>query len=130
MRHIFLNGLHAKKDNIIKNYKNLVHFVYKILQKIKKKFKLSIGSTRTKLSNMMRISKNHAVIGTNTHALFHTYHQIRPITFNRMDMQLLNNMKQLVHDNLNPFLGISFNEKEELILLWKFCSRGSIQVRL
>ncbi|MFH4979757.1 hypothetical protein AB6A40_006466 [Gnathostoma spinigerum] len=36
-------------------------------------------------------------------------------------------MKQAVHDNINPFLGMSFNEKDEMLLLWKFCSRGTIQ---
>lgn len=32
-------------------------------------------------------------------------------------------MKAAVHDNVNPFLGICFNEKEELLLVWKFCNR-------
>lgn len=73
-------------------------------------------------------SKHHAVIGTNTHTSFHAYPQQNLITFSRADMKILTLMKQLVHDNLNPFLGISFNEKEELLILWKFCSRGTIQV--
>ncbi|VDP01281.1 unnamed protein product [Heligmosomoides polygyrus] len=88
---------------------------------------LSIGSTTTKLSNASSFVKHHAVLGTNTHASFHVYPQRRPIVFNRSDMQLLTQMKQSIHDNLNPFLGMSFNEKEEMVLMWKFCSRGSIQ---
>ncbi|KAL3124922.1 hypothetical protein niasHT_001815 [Heterodera trifolii] len=88
---------------------------------------LSIGSSKTKMSNMARFAKHHAVIGTNTHASFHLYPQRRPISFARADLQLLSLMKQLVHDNLNPFMGIAFNEKDELLVLWKFCSRGTIQ---
>ncbi|KAI6173196.1 hypothetical protein M3Y98_01056200 [Aphelenchoides besseyi] len=88
---------------------------------------LSIGSTRTKLSNMNAFAKHHAIIGTNTHASFHMYPQRRPIAFAREDLQLLGYMKQMIHDNLNPFLGMSFNEKEEMLIFWKFCSRGSVQ---
>ncbi|KAI6175896.1 Guanylate cyclase [Aphelenchoides bicaudatus] len=32
-----------------------------------------------------------------------------------------------IHENLNPFLGLVFNEKEELLIIWKFCSRGTVQ---
>ncbi|KAI6192045.1 Guanylate cyclase [Aphelenchoides bicaudatus] len=84
---------------------------------------LSIGSTRTKLSNMATFAKHHAIIGTNTHASFHMYPQRRPISFVREDLRLLNQMKQAIHDNLNPFLGLSFNEKEEMLILWK----GTVQ---
>jgi hypothetical protein len=77
---------------------------------------------------MAKFAKHHAVIGTNTHASFHLYPQRRPISFVREDLQLLSFMKQMVHDNLNPFLGMAFNEKEEMLLLWKFCSRGTVQV--
>ncbi|CAB3405731.1 unnamed protein product [Caenorhabditis bovis] len=88
---------------------------------------MSVGSTSTKLSNMKTGQKQHAIIGVNTHATYHKYPQRRPIRFSREDMQLLTQMKQAVHDNLNPFLGVAFNEKEEMLVLWKFCSRGTVQ---
>ncbi|CAJ0602166.1 unnamed protein product [Cylicocyclus nassatus] len=88
---------------------------------------LSLGSTRTKMSNANYGTRNHAIVGTNTHAIYHKYPQRRPITFNRTDKKLLCSMKQAVHDNTNPFLGICFNEKEEVLIVWKFCSRGSLQ---
>ncbi|KAF8371501.1 hypothetical protein PRIPAC_77930, partial [Pristionchus pacificus] len=103
---------------------------------------LSIGSTRTKMSNTNYSSRNHAIIGTNTHSVYHRYIQRRPIIFNRADKNMFQQvfeggnderrssivkMKAAVHDNVNPFLGISFNEKEELLLVWKFCNRGTLQ---
>ncbi|PIO75692.1 hypothetical protein TELCIR_02250 [Teladorsagia circumcincta] len=89
---------------------------------------LSLGSQRTKLSNTnITALQHHAIIGVNTHATYHMYEQRRPIKFNRSDLTLLAKMKQAVHDNLNPFLGIAFNEKSEMLLLWKFCSRGTLQ---
>lgn len=36
-------------------------------------------------------------------------------------------MKAAVHDNINPFLGMVWNEREEMLLVWKFCSRGTLQ---
>ncbi|ULT96110.1 hypothetical protein L5515_011730 [Caenorhabditis briggsae] len=88
---------------------------------------MSVGSVTTKLSNMQTGQKQHAIIGVNTHSTYHKYPQRRPIKFVKEDMQLLTQMKQAVHDNLNPFLGVAFNEKEEMLVLWKFCSRGTIQ---
>ncbi|CAI2351204.1 unnamed protein product [Caenorhabditis sp. 36 PRJEB53466] len=88
---------------------------------------LSLGSTRTKMSNMNYGSRNHAIVGTNTHAIYHKYVQRRPILFNRADKTLLQLMKAAVHDNINPFLGMVWNEREEMLLVWKFCSRGTLQ---
>ncbi|CAD6199387.1 unnamed protein product [Caenorhabditis auriculariae] len=88
---------------------------------------LSLGSSRTKMSNMNYGSRNHAIVGTNTHAIYHKYNQRRPIVFNRVDKTLLQLMKTAVHDNINPFLGMVWNEKEEMLLVWKFCSRGTLQ---
>ncbi|KAF8371782.1 hypothetical protein PRIPAC_78211 [Pristionchus pacificus] len=52
-----------------------------------------------------------------------------PFRLFRDDVQLIDEeqMKGAVHDNANPFLGICFNEKEELFLVWKFCNRGTLQ---
>uniref|UniRef100_A0A7E4V748 Guanylate cyclase n=1 Tax=Panagrellus redivivus TaxID=6233 RepID=A0A7E4V748_PANRE len=88
---------------------------------------LSLGSANTKLSNMSTGNKRHAIIGVNTHSTYHKYSQRRPIKFCRADLMLLSQMKAAIHDNINPFLGISFNEKEDLLVLWKFCSRGTVQ---
>ncbi|CAL2041129.1 unnamed protein product [Caenorhabditis brenneri] len=88
---------------------------------------LSLGSTRTKMSNMNYGSRNHAIVGTNTHAIYHKYNQRRPIIFSRADKTLLQLMKVAVHDNINPFLGMVWNEREEMLLVWKFCSRGTLQ---
>ncbi|GMR48668.1 hypothetical protein PMAYCL1PPCAC_18863 [Pristionchus mayeri] len=100
---------------------------FRVINEEEMKSMLSIGSSRTRVSNMSSFVKHHAVVGTNTHASFHVYPQRRPISFSRSDMQLLTNMKAAVHDNLNPFLGLCFNEKEDIYVLWKFCSRGTLQ---
>jgi hypothetical protein len=34
-------------------------------------------------------------------------------------------MKQAIHDNLNPFLGLVFNEKDEMLVVWKFWFENS-----
>uniref|UniRef100_A0AC34QKF2 Guanylate cyclase n=1 Tax=Panagrolaimus sp. JU765 TaxID=591449 RepID=A0AC34QKF2_9BILA len=88
---------------------------------------LSLGSANTKMSNLSTGQKRHAIVGVNTHATYHRYPQRRPIKFCRADLILLTQMKQAIHDNINPFLGISFNEKDEMLVLWKFCSRGTVQ---
>uniref|UniRef100_A0A914X2T4 Guanylate cyclase n=1 Tax=Plectus sambesii TaxID=2011161 RepID=A0A914X2T4_9BILA len=88
---------------------------------------LSLGSTNTKISNLSVGVKRHAIVGNNTHATFHQYVQRRPISFSKADLTILMQIKQAVHDNINPFLGLSFNEKEEMLILWKFCSRGTLQ---
>ncbi|VDM46293.1 unnamed protein product [Toxocara canis] len=99
----------------------------RILTDDEMKSMLSLGSTRTKMSNSGTFAKHTAVVGTNTQASFHAYQQRRPISFCRQDMKMLTQIKQAVHDNLNPFIGMAFNEKEEMLLIWKFCSRGTLQ---
>uniref|UniRef100_A0A914WE67 guanylate cyclase n=1 Tax=Plectus sambesii TaxID=2011161 RepID=A0A914WE67_9BILA len=88
---------------------------------------LSLASANTKISNISAGVKRHAIVGNNTHATFHQYVQRRPIVFTRTDLTILMQMKQAVHDNINPFIGMTFNEKEEMLIVWKFCSRGTLQ---
>ncbi|KAI6221063.1 Guanylate cyclase [Aphelenchoides besseyi] len=88
---------------------------------------LSLGSANTRMSNMSTGNKLHAILGINTHAVFHKYPQRRPIRFGRDDLMLLTQMKQAIHENLNPFLGMAFNEKDVMLIVWKFCSRGTVQ---
>jgi guanylate cyclase len=35
-------------------------------------------------------------------------------------------MKQLVHDNVNTFLGMSDDKGTELLIVWRHCSRGTL----
>ncbi|VDN02552.1 unnamed protein product [Thelazia callipaeda] len=88
---------------------------------------MSIKSTATKFSEVNIGQKKHAIVGVNNHTIIHTYPQRRNIKFGREDLQLLSQMKAVVHDNLNTFVGMVFNECEDVYLVWKFCSRGTIQ---
>ena len=38
-------------------------------------------------------------------------------------------MKKLIHDNLNVFIGASI-EMDNISLVWHYCTRGSLQVSL
>ena len=79
---------------------------------------LSIGSANTKLSNLsIGRSRRHAILGVNTHATYRRFVQKQPLKFLREDLMLLSAVKDAVHDNINPFLGMSFNEKEEMCVL-------------
>ncbi|VDM46680.1 unnamed protein product [Toxocara canis] len=48
------------------------------------------------------------------------------LVFDKADMLLLYQMKQAVHDNINPFIGISFDKMPQFIAIWKHCFRGTL----
>uniref|UniRef100_A0A914DTM9 Guanylate cyclase n=1 Tax=Acrobeloides nanus TaxID=290746 RepID=A0A914DTM9_9BILA len=118
---------HCQNRSLDKMPWRIFHDDLRLLDDEQAKSLLSLGSSNTKLSNMSVGQKKHAIIGVNTQATYHKYPQKRPIKFCRADLMLLTQMKQAIHDNINPFLGMAFNEKEEMLILWKFCSRGTLQ---
>uniref|UniRef100_A0A914ZMJ0 Uncharacterized protein n=1 Tax=Parascaris univalens TaxID=6257 RepID=A0A914ZMJ0_PARUN len=48
------------------------------------------------------------------------------LVFDKADMLLLYQMKQAVHDNINPFIGISFDRMPQFYAIWKHCFRGTL----
>ncbi|CDX47498.1 Receptor-type guanylate cyclase gcy-25 [Caenorhabditis elegans] len=53
--------------------------------------------------------------------------QRRAITFSRQEMEMLNQLKYMSHTNINPFTGICFNQGSELIVMWQFTTRYSLE---
>jgi hypothetical protein len=37
-------------------------------------------------------------------------------------------LRLIENDNLNKFYGISFNQQAEMIVMWLYCPRGSLEV--
>ena len=60
------------------------------------------------------------------HNSFQHFHQKRAVTFTRSEMERLNQLKNLNHSNVNPFVGMTFNQNSELVVLWNYCVRGSL----
>ncbi|KAI1730552.1 adenylate and guanylate cyclase catalytic domain-containing protein [Ditylenchus destructor] len=48
------------------------------------------------------------------------------LTFDKRDMQLLFQMKQSVHDNINPFIGMCIDKSNEFYVIWRHCFRGTL----
>uniref|UniRef100_A0A0R3RLB9 guanylate cyclase n=1 Tax=Elaeophora elaphi TaxID=1147741 RepID=A0A0R3RLB9_9BILA len=46
--------------------------------------------------------------------------------FDNTDVALLHQMKQLVHDNINQFVGICFDKRTEFYAIWNYCFRGTL----
>ena len=55
------------------------------------------------------------------------FKQLKQINFDQTEAQFLLSLKQLVHDNINPIVGLCYNNPtNELLVLSKFCSRGTL----
>uniref|UniRef100_A0A1I8BUK6 Guanylate cyclase n=1 Tax=Meloidogyne hapla TaxID=6305 RepID=A0A1I8BUK6_MELHA len=55
------------------------------------------------------------------------YNLKEKLSFDKKDMQLLFQMKQIVHDNINPFLGVCVDRPNELMVIWRYCFRGTLE---
>ena len=52
--------------------------------------------------------------------------QREKISFDKADVQLLFAIKQLQHDNINPFLGMCFDKSTHLYIIWGYGFRGTL----
>lgn len=76
-----------------------------------------------------RIAAKQAV-ANGVRVAFKRYKQTRNLTFPKAELVRLKELKLLEHENLNKFYGISFNQQNELIVMWVLCPRGSLEVYL
>uniref|UniRef100_A0A914W8W2 Guanylate cyclase n=1 Tax=Plectus sambesii TaxID=2011161 RepID=A0A914W8W2_9BILA len=53
--------------------------------------------------------------------------QSRNISFTQTELTTLNLLKRITHDNLNMFYGICFNQRNEFLVMWVLCDRGSLE---
>ncbi|KAI1704079.1 adenylate and guanylate cyclase catalytic domain-containing protein [Ditylenchus destructor] len=108
-------------------------------QKFKSEF--SLGSSRTgakSLSNSSfsgsfgstkadrRLSAKQC-LANGVRCSYKRYMQTRSITFPKNDLSRLKELKLIENENLNKFYGISFNQQNEMIVLWLLCQRGSLE---
>uniref|UniRef100_A0A915EFH3 Guanylate cyclase n=1 Tax=Ditylenchus dipsaci TaxID=166011 RepID=A0A915EFH3_9BILA len=85
----------------------------------------STTSTKFTLDSMI-ISKSFGLYNYHGERIIGLKHGVDNLALTELDMQELRNMRQLDHENLNRFYGISM-DGPEMLSMWKFCSRGSIK---
>uniref|UniRef100_A0A914XIN3 guanylate cyclase n=1 Tax=Plectus sambesii TaxID=2011161 RepID=A0A914XIN3_9BILA len=84
-------------------------------------------STTSVNSKTLTTSLQQALVG-NTRASVRRYKQLKRISFDRRDLNSLYHTKQASHDNLNSFVGLTYNNlNNECLFFWKLCTRGSLQ---
>ncbi|VDL73026.1 unnamed protein product [Nippostrongylus brasiliensis] len=55
------------------------------------------------------------------------FQQLRNITFPKSELKILKELKLIENENLNKFYGIAFNQQNEFIVGWLYCTRGSLE---
>ncbi|VDO32393.1 unnamed protein product, partial [Onchocerca flexuosa] len=80
--------------------------------------------SKLKLKDLLR-SREFAVFELGT-VIVEPYVLKAGLFFDKTDMALLHQMKQLVHDNINQFIGICFDKRTEFYAVWNHCFRGTL----
>ncbi|EYC24028.1 hypothetical protein Y032_0014g2276 [Ancylostoma ceylanicum] len=86
----------------------------------------SSGSFSGSLGSKQLISAKQAT-SNGVRLAIKRFQQMRNITFPKSELKLLKELKLTENENLNKFYGICFNQQNEFIVLWLFCTRGSLE---
>ncbi|KJH41566.1 ligand-binding protein, receptor family [Dictyocaulus viviparus] len=86
----------------------------------------SSGSFSGSLGSKQLISAKQAM-SNGVRIAIKRFQQIRNITFPKSELKVLKELKLIENENLNKFYGIAFNQQNEFIVMWVFCSRGSLE---
>ncbi|CAJ0604150.1 unnamed protein product [Cylicocyclus nassatus] len=89
-----------------------------------------ISSTSSAAISMAKLQclGNSSVSYWNDQKVFvKSYKQKRALSFTRAEMKQLDELRALSHTNVNTFIGMSFNQNNEMTVLWKHCSRSSLE---
>uniref|UniRef100_A0A7E4V423 Guanylate cyclase n=1 Tax=Panagrellus redivivus TaxID=6233 RepID=A0A7E4V423_PANRE len=78
-------------------------------------------------SAFLRMADGETAIVFNNFVKIRRFKQCKPINFDSTESQFLLTLKQLVHDNINPIVGLCYNNPtNELLVLSKYCTRGTL----
>lgn len=72
-----------------------------------------------------RLSTKQAIVN-GVHCAYKRYQQTRNISFSRLELTRLKDLKLTDHENLNKFHGMCFNQQGEVLVLWVLCRLGSL----
>ncbi|VDM59411.1 unnamed protein product [Angiostrongylus costaricensis] len=86
----------------------------------------SSGSFSGSVGSKPVVSARHAM-SNGVRIAFVRFQQTRNVTFPKTELKILKELKLTENENLNKFYGIAFNQQNEFIVMWLFCSRGSLE---
>ncbi|VDO42074.1 unnamed protein product, partial [Haemonchus placei] len=87
----------------------------------------SSGSFSGSVGSKQVLSANQAM-SNGVRIAIKRFQQMRNITFPKSELKLLKELKLVENENLNKFYGIAFNQQNDFIVMWIFCTRGSLEL--